>query len=122
MPEASVVVTITDTMPLVGKGAIVHGTLAVDPSGDTYATGGLALGATEFGPKMPWGPAVKPLFLLVAGMAGYQYEWDRANALLLVRQSAASATVMGEITGGGAIPSGVSGDTISFIALFNKLG
>ena len=118
MAEASVVVTVTDMMPLAGRGVLVHGTLAIDASSDTYATGGLALGVTEFGAKVL--SHLKPLFLVAFGIAGYDYKWDRANSKLFVRQSAASATVLGEITGGGAIPSGVSGDTISFIALFNK--
>lgn len=121
MPEASVVVTVTDVFLLAGEGVLVHGTLAVDASSDTYAAGGIDLGEAEFANKVPISPAQVPLFLQAQGIAGYQYEWDRANEHLLIRESAASATVMGEIATS-AIPGGVSGDTISFIALFNKLG
>ncbi len=119
MAEASVVVTVTDVMPLAGKGVIVHGTLAVDASSDEYAAGGLDLGKTEFGAKSPATPGT-PLQLFAKGIAGYVYEWDRANEHLLIRESAGSNTVLSEIATS-AIPSGVSGDTISFIALFAKL-
>ena len=117
MPVASVVVTVTDQVPLAGRGVLVHGTLAIDASSDEYATGGLDLGVTEFGAKVL--SHLKPLFLFAFGIAGYKYEWDRANSLLLVKECAAAANPLAEIPTA-ATPSGVSGDTIQFIALFNK--
>ena len=52
MPVASVTVTVSKVMPLAGLGALVSGTLAIDASTDTYAAGGLDLGATEFGAQV----------------------------------------------------------------------
>lgn len=123
MAEASVTVTVTRVMPLAGEGALIFGTLAIDADPDVYATGGLALGATEFGAKAPICPA-GPEWMIVFGIAGYHYEFDGSNSLLLIRgqkNAASNYDPLIELSTG-AIPAAVSGDTITFIAMAKKLG
>ena len=52
------------------------------------------------------------------------YEFDASNALLIIRGDAASASDYDPLKelSTGAIPAGVSGDTISFLGLAAKLG
>ena len=121
MAVASVVVTVTRAIPLAGAGMLVFGTLAIDASTDTYATGGLTLGAEEFGAKVPTCPGAAE-WMDVKGISGYQYEYN--NSLLLIKGAKSSASDYDPLKelSTGAIPSGVSGDTINFLALFSKLG
>jgi hypothetical protein len=124
MAEASIVVTVTDEMPLPGKGFLVMGTLAVDAASDTYATGGLALGVAEFAGKVPVASGQAPKHLIATGIAGYVYEFKKATNRLQIRaqtNAAAEDAPLGELAAS-AIPAGVSGDTITFIALFDKFG
>jgi len=122
MPVADITVTVTDELPLPGRGSIVYGTLAIDASADTYAAGGLVLDATNFRGKTVLSPEVKPKILLARGIAGYVYEYDRTGGKLLVRaqtNAAAEDAPLGELADA-AIPAGVSGDTVNFFALFDK--
>jgi len=119
MAEASVVVTVTDELPLPGRGLLVCGALAVDAAADTYAAGGLALGAAEFRGKLLLSAESKPKYMLVSGIAGYHYEYKVSTGKLFIRQSAAAANPEAEIPTA-AVPAAVSGDTISFMALFEK--
>ena len=122
MAEASIVVTVQKIFILPGEGQIVSGSLAVDASADTYADGGLALGATEFANKVPLAQGVKPLALFATGIAGFVYEYDQANGRLFIRaqtNAASEDAPLGELTVA-AIPAAVSGDTITFVAFFEK--
>lgn len=122
MAASTVTVTANIETPLVGKGVLVIGTLAISAAADTYATGGLALGAAEFRNKVALSVESKPRWLIAFGKSGYFYEYDVANGKLLVRaqtNAAAEDAPLGELTAA-AMPAGVSGDTINFIALFDK--
>ncbi|KKL66096.1 hypothetical protein LCGC14_2148370 [marine sediment metagenome] len=57
--------------------------------------------------------------LFVSGMAGFVYQWDQANALLLIFEAGADGAALDEL-GAGALPGGVTGDTIRFVAYFRK--
>jgi hypothetical protein len=119
MAVADIVATVTLDAVLPGKGMLILGTLAVDASPDTYATGGLALAAANFASKVPLAPGAKPLQVHAKGTSGYHYEYDYANAKLKIRQSAAASNPEGELAVA-AIPAAVSSDVISFIAVFEK--
>lgn len=119
MANSVVTVTVVDEMPLPGKGYLVHGTLAIEASPGAYATGGLALGVAEFAAKLGISGGQSPKLLVAQGVAGYYYEYDVANKKLRIRTGAAAQTVLTELTAA-ATPAGVSGDTIHFLALFDK--
>ena len=121
MAVAAVTVTVTAETVL-QRHALVLGTLAVAPAADTYAGGGLALGATEFLNKVVLAQQVGPVWLIAFGKSGYLYEFDAVAKKLIIRaqtNAAAEDAPLGELTVG-AIPAGVSGDVINFIALFAK--
>jgi len=122
MAVADITVTVTEEMPLPGNGVIVYGTLAIDAAADTYAAGGLVLTGANFRAKTVLSPEALPQVLHARGIAGYYYEYNRATGKLLVRaqtNAAAEDAPLGELAAA-AIPAGVSGDTISFIAIFDK--
>jgi len=124
MAVATATPTVTEEHALPSNAVLVVGTIAVSPSADTYAVGGLALGTAEFRNKVKLSPEKAPKFLLATGKAGYHFEYDRVAAKLLVRaQTSAPAedAVLGELAAA-AIPGALSGDTINFVALFDKLG
>jgi len=124
MATASVTVTVVQEMPLPGKGLFVVGALAIDASPDVYAGGGLALGSAEFAGKVSVAGGQDPKYVWACGIAGYRYEYDSTNHLLLIRaqtNAAAEDAPLGELAAS-AIPAAVSGDTIYFLALFDKLG
>ena len=74
-------------------------------SGD-YPTGGDAcdLSKTGFTNR-------KPDMAIIQGIAGYIYQWDRANNLLFVRGGAAASVALTEFTSG-AYSAALTGDTI----------
>ena len=119
MAVASVTVTVTGESPMVGQGLLVFGTLAISANPDTYATGGLVLDKTNFRGKLALSVEQAPKTLFAHGKAGYHYQHDRAAGKLMVRQSAAAANPEAEIPAA-AVPAGVSGDVIDFIAIFDK--
>lgn len=95
-----------------GQSLEVIGNLAL--SGN-YASGGVAI---------PWtGVNIKstqlPVFVHVQGNGGYFYEYVVATAKLITRECAASATLAPEIAAT-TYPVGVSGDTITYRAVFPK--
>ena len=95
-----------------GQSLEVIGTLVA--SGD-YSTGGDSIPRTDLNIKS----SRAPVFVSVKGKGGYIYEYIVGTALLLVRECAGSATLAPEIAAS-AYPSGVTGDTITFRALFLK--
>lgn len=119
MAAADVVVTVTDEVPLPGRGTLVFGTLAVDASPDTYATGGIALAAANFRGKVALSAEAKPRFMLIMGKAGYHYEYDRAGDKLLIRQGVAAGSPLAELSAA-AVPATVSSDVVNFVAVFEK--
>lgn len=122
MAAADITVTVTDELPLPGKGMLVFGTLAVDAAADTYAVGGLVLGAANFRGKVVIPVEQAPRYLFAKGRAGYMYEYNVATGKLLVRaqtNAAAEDAPLGELAAA-AIPAALSGDVISFVALFDK--
>lgn len=77
-----------------------------------YVAGGEVLSL----PK-PAGVQRPPTFVLIQGIAGFKYEYNPANAKVLVRQSAGAAAAMAEIAVA-AYPAGVTGDTVTYMAFF----
>lgn len=121
MPVATVTVTVDREVNLDGE-VMVHGSLAVSASPDTYAAGGLALGVAEFRNKTKIGSQVDPPFdIFIRSQAGYTWVWDKANSKAMIRQDAAAGAPSAEI-GTAAVPAGVSGDTVRFVAYLPKLG
>jgi hypothetical protein len=53
----------------------------------------------------------KPDMAIIQGIAGYIYQWDRANNLLFVRGGAAASVALTEFTSG-AYSAALTGDTI----------
>lgn len=124
MAVATITPTVVEAFPGLGNVVQVIGTLAVSANPDTYAVGGLALGEPEFRGKLPLSAGKAPKRLHATGKAGYHYEYDRVAAKLLVRaqtNAAAEDAPLGELAAS-AIPAALSGDTIDFVAYFDKLG
>lgn len=113
-----------------------YGTLAIQASPATYATGGLPITwytmlqgisnlmlevqGSNLTPVMVWFTSAA-----VSGttVGGYAYVWNKANnAIQLLAssgtQTAGTGTVTEEMTNGTAIPAAVSNDTILFEAVF----
>jgi|SRR5665213_1257413 len=101
----------------------VIGTIAVT-AGD-YATGGIAL-------NLNLDALIKasrtPLYVHITGIAGYQYAYvkgvDAASGLLMVRAQKASASnydALIELQNTAAIGAGVTGDTITFMAVWKGM-
>lgn len=95
----------------IGKECIVIGKFTF--SGN-YTTGGLDLTAT-------WKTAdvkssSKPHEVSCHGLDIYLYQYDYTNNKLLIRDTSASGA---EISAA-ALPAGVTGDTVSFVAYFDK--
>lgn len=108
---AASVVTLTAKRSKMGAVLAVQGIVAV-AAGD-YATGGLALdlslvsGITNRKPDM----------VVMAGIAGYVYEYVKSTGKFQIRQSAGSATVLAELAAA-ATPAAVVSDVITVLALW----
>jgi hypothetical protein len=83
---------------------LLFGTLTASGS---YATGGDALAL----PQIPGYDATKIIDIFIHGIAGYKYEFDIATSKVLVFTAGET-----ELTAG-AYPSGITGDTITFLAV-----
>ena len=103
-----------------GDLVMARGTLALSGS---YVGGGEDMSSAWTG-LIP-GSTKKPVDMTVHGEAGYVYEYDFANDKLLVREQTDPADTGGaniplvELAAA-AYPAGVSGDTIRFVAYFEK--
>lgn len=108
---------------------IIRGTVAIGASPLTYTTGGIAIVSASNATQSGW--AQEPIkvtsdtpieceFYSVAG-SGFVYTWNQASNTLQIFTGAAAQSALTELTGGGAIPAGVSGDTIRFTATFLRV-
>ena len=99
--------------------AILYGTVAISASPATYATGGLVVTWPKTDNRYdnnsgnPWWADFK-------GIAGYVYVYIRSTNKLQILTGAAAQSALTELTNGGAIPAGVSGDTVEFRAEFRR--
>ena len=106
--------TVTNTISFPGAGIVkIQGTIAIDASPATYATGGLAVSLAG----QP-GVASNPIKMVISGVAGYTYTWDRPNAKMQIWLVHLVAPSPLEEHAAAAIAAGVSGDTITFDAEF----
>lgn len=106
----------------------LYGTLAVTATPALYTTGGIVCSFQGFdGVRSDYAPLeVRAWSEPAAGApSGYVYQFLRGTTLgngrLAIMQSAGSAAPLVEITDGAAIPAGVSGDTIRFRAVFQRI-
>lgn len=108
---------------------VVYGTIAIGASPLTYTTHGIAMSFAGFDLIKSSTP---PLFVTVVSSSaagtspsGYVYQFcpgtSLSNGVLVILTGAAAQSPLTELTGGGAIPAGVSGDTIVFKAEFPRL-
>lgn len=84
----------------------------------SYSTGGDSISWANAA-----GTTKAPLFVVASGKAGYVYEYDLANAKLMTfygNYDAADGPLI-EIPAS-TYPAGVSGDTITFFAVFPQFG
>jgi hypothetical protein len=102
----------------------VVGTLAIGASTLEYRTGGLILNFLQSNIKA----SRIPLSVQVKGIAGYDYSYvtgtDASDGKLVIRAQKASASdhdALTELADVTAIPAGVSGDTITFEALWRGM-
>jgi hypothetical protein len=98
-----------------GQGIIISGTLTASGS---YAASGDALDfSTVSGITNR-----RPVFVLITGIAGFIYQYDIANKKMWVRCNTAGGAdnALGEHSVG-AYAAGVTGDTITFLAIWLTL-
>ena len=100
----------------------VWGTLAIQASPATYATGGLAISWTIPGiDTANLTPYHVEFFSVNGGL--YEYEWNAASGkfqLFSASAGVANAAPFQEFTNATAIPANVSSDTIRFHAIFQR--
>lgn len=130
MAAAVATVSITDERYtwVAGNKYFVAGNIAISPSPATYVTGGILMNL--FVPLVKANAA--PISMTVTGQGqgatGTVFEYRYipgadGSAGLLKIFTTGTATQAGdaELTNGAAIPADVSGDTITFIAIFNGM-
>lgn len=106
-----------------GKRVHVVGTLL---AAGNYVTNGIALDLPVALSSQVPGISAQPVHVQVQGIAGYFYEYDKANKKVLIRQqtdpaAAGGANIPFVQLAAAALPAGVTGDTISFYAIFKQL-
>lgn len=123
MAEATVTVTITHQPGIIGGMQFVMGTLAVTAAAATYDEGGLDLSFALAGIKS----SRAPLHVQVKGRGEsqllFEYRFvpgtDNSDGKLRIFGSGANADdPFSELADNAAIPAGVSGDVIEFLAIF----
>lgn len=102
---------------------IYSGTLAIQSSPATYATGGLAITwsqLTNAAGEMFTAEETTPIVadFWSAGGSGYIYAYNQSTGKVQIFTGAAAQSALTELTNSAAIPSGVSGDTIYVWAEF----
>ena len=118
MADTTTTVTVTDKWHD-GKRQFMIGTIAVGAGPLTYPANGVPLDLRAAGFR----GTQKPYFMVVDGIAGYIFVYDRVNGTLRAFQGKDPAAAGGadlplqEIATGAAIPAGLSGDTIRFLAI-----
>lgn len=95
----------------------VLGNLAFSASPDTYSTGGVPVNLA-----IPQIKATRtPIVVYIQGLSGYSYVYvpgsNASNGAVKVFTGAAGQSPFTELAAG-AIPAGISGDTITFEAFF----
>lgn len=124
MAEASVAVSVSHT-EVMGGLLFVFGTLAVDAAADTYDEGGLDLAFTDQLIKSSRAPLHVEIKGRGTAQVLFEYRFvpgsDNTNGKLRVFGSGANADdPLSELADDAAIPAGVSGDTLDFIAIFKN--
>jgi hypothetical protein len=130
MAAAIATVTLTDERNswVAGNKYYAIGTLAISASPATYTTGGIA--CSLFLPliKATFTPLLVRVVGQGAGATGTLFIYvyipgvDASSGLLKIFSGGAgSAAGLSEFTSGGTIPADVSGDTITFEAIFNGM-
>lgn len=106
----------------------VFGTVAINASPATYATGGLVMDMSQLGvpsDAVPQFVDVQSMPAAGTSPSGFVYNFcpgtTQANGKLAIFESAGSAAALAEFGNGSAIAAGISGDAISFVAYFKKL-
>jgi hypothetical protein len=94
----------------------IYGTFTVVEG--NYVANGIPL--VWVGNVFPVSNASAPYHCTAYGIAGYVYAFDSGHNSLRIFRSAASPAALGEMVAGGACGTGITGDTISFRALFSK--
>lgn len=61
----------------------------------------------------------QPDMVFIQGIAGFVYVWTPANNKIKILTGAAAQAALTELAAG-ALPAGVTGDTITFYAIFKK--
>jgi hypothetical protein len=99
--------------------AIHYGTIAVDASPATYSAGGLAINWAMADNRFS---QLNPYFVEFQSRtgSGFFYTYNYTTNKMLIRTGAAAQTALTELTDGGAIPAGVSGDTIGYRAEWQR--
>ena len=128
MAASTITVTISST-DWTGKNLIIFGTVAWSASPDTYTTGGNTMSFANFDEvKSGSLPNFVEVFSqpTAASHAANSYVYQFlpgttiANGVLQIFTGAAAQTALTELSAG-AVPAGVSGDTIKFRASFPRL-
>ncbi len=120
MTVASATATFTTegyTARVDGRYITHYGTIAIDASTDTYATGGITLSLAAV-PGMVNAIPDEVRIWSVAG-AATRYCYDYKPGTTIANGKILAYTGDAEVTAG-AVPAGVSGDTIKFSATFKK--
>lgn len=112
--------TITKTLDTAyGHIYAVYGTVKFG-AGDTYSTGGNTLNLLQIGIKA----TRKPLNVIFDGNSGFVFDYapgtTAADGKIKVLSGAAAQSALTELTAG-AVPAGVSNDTIFFKAEFRGM-
>jgi hypothetical protein len=127
MAAATTTLTVTSTTED-QKTLTVFGTLTWSASPATYTAGGNVMSFLGFddiksGSLPLWVDVVSAK--TAGGLNLYIYSYSpgttQGNGTLQIFTGAAAQTALTELTNGAAIPSGVSGDTIIFKAIFPRL-
>ena len=123
MSAAIAAVSMTDERYsfVAGNKYFVVGQVAISASPATYTQGGIAM--NMFIPLLK--ATMTPIFVIIQGQSGYVYIYipgaDASAGLLKILTGAAAQSALTELTNGANIPAGVSGDTITFLAIFNGM-
>lgn len=114
---ATAAVATFDFQGKIGKFYIVIGTVTVGASPLTYVTGGFTL---NFGVPLVKSSQNPPLMVIVNGQAmqGSQTQYDYTFIPGTTPQNGLLKVFTGGVEISGAVPSGVSGDIIQFLAIF----
>jgi len=122
MAAALAVVSLADERDswVSGDKYFVKGTITISASPATYTTGGMVMNLLI--------PLIKasrtPIWIDIVGQTGYEYQYipgaDASSGLLKIFvQDAVATNPLAEMANALAIPAALSGDVITFLAIFN---